>query len=323
MSMTVVFEVLNRVAIDLPILCGGPFKFLQSWLYFPWRIRTVLTLVASTTSSAVSSNSSSGKLFRSSSSVPSVPSGLVMVPLWLLYTMPPLHTILKILQQAPWTPEFAARFAYFHLYMGVLCFIFLLCSVRTNVYFFLIFLSLVPAFSCLAAAFWKLAEGTPEAAAVALKCQHAAGGLVFAVCILGWYLFAVQLLASVDFPINLPVGDLSKFVKGASEKKKTAETKNLMHPERAGTVSKTGRKDRYLPNGEDEVRGEYALVKAQIGVWLQQPHEPVTYINCIEAFHNNIELKTSSIKDPQTDQITVAPDWFSSKRTCDRYFLAQ
>ncbi len=119
-------------------------------------------------------------------------------------------------------PEFAASFAFFHLYMGVLCFIFLLCSVRTNVCFFLIFLSLVPAFSCLAAAFWKIAEATPEAAAVALKCQHAAGGLVFAVCILGWYLFTVQLLASVDFPINLPVGDLSGFVKGASEKKKTA-----------------------------------------------------------------------------------------------------
>lgn len=116
-------------------------------------------------------------------------------------------------------PEFAASFAFFHLYMGLLCFIYLLCSLRTNICFMLIFLSLVPAFGCLAAAFWKIAEATPEAAAVALKCQHAAGGLVFAVCILGWYLFTVQLLASVDFPINLPVGDLSRFIKGASEKK--------------------------------------------------------------------------------------------------------
>jgi succinate-acetate transporter protein len=129
----------------------------------------------------------------------------------------PTHPYLSSLD-----PEFAATFAYFHLYMSLLCFIYLLCSLRTNICFMLIFLSLVPAFSCLAAAFWKIAEATPEAAAVALKCQHAAGGLVFAVSLLGWYLFAVQLLASVDFPINLPVGDLSRFIKGASEKKKTA-----------------------------------------------------------------------------------------------------
>jgi hypothetical protein len=48
--------------------------------------------------------------------------------------------------------------------------------------------------------------------ATALKAQHAAGGLVFAVALLGWYLVFVQLLASVDFPLNLPVGDLSGVV---------------------------------------------------------------------------------------------------------------
>jgi succinate-acetate transporter protein len=118
-------------------------------------------------------------------------------------------------------PEFASTFAFFHLFMGVLCFIFL-CSLRTSICFMLIFMSIMPAFGCLAATCWKIAEATPEAAAIALKCQHAGGGLVFAVCILGWYLFAVQLLASVDFPMNLPVGDLSRFMKGASEKNKTA-----------------------------------------------------------------------------------------------------
>ncbi|KAK5189297.1 hypothetical protein LTR96_010917 [Exophiala xenobiotica] len=108
---------------------------------------------------------------------------------------------------------FASTFAFFHLYMGVLCFIYLLCSLRTNICFVLIFLSLVPAFSLMAATYWQLAEGHGN---TALTCQHAAGGLVFAVCLLGWYLLAAQLLASVDFPINLPVGDLSKVVKGAT-----------------------------------------------------------------------------------------------------------
>ena len=119
-------------------------------------------------------------------------------------------------------PMFLATYAYFLLYMAILCLVYLICSVRTNIAFFLIFLLLVPAFCCLAGAFWLLAEGTTAAAAKALTCQHAAGGLTFAVSLLGWYLFLVQLLASVDFPLNLPVGDLSRFVKGASEKTNTA-----------------------------------------------------------------------------------------------------
>jgi uncharacterized protein len=117
-------------------------------------------------------------------------------------------------------PVFAATFAYFPLYMGLLCFVYLICSLRTNVVFFSIFLLLVPTFTLLAGVFWKIAEGTPEALATALHAQHAAGGLAFAVALLGWYLVFVQLLASVDFPLNLPVGDLSRFIKGASEKAK-------------------------------------------------------------------------------------------------------
>jgi len=128
-------------------------------------------------------------------------------------------------------PEFAASFAFFHLYMALICFVYLICSLRTNLCFMGIFLCLVPTFCCLAAAFWKLAEGSPQAAAVALKCQHAAGGLAFTVCLLGWYLFTVQLLASVDFPVNLPVGDLSVIIKGASDKKKTTPEPK---PERNG-----------------------------------------------------------------------------------------
>jgi|ERR1700733_9713559 uncharacterized protein len=122
--------------------------------------------------------------------------------------------------QSAENPVFTSTFAYFPLYMGLLCLVFLICSVRTNVVLFSIFLLLIPAFTLFAAVFWKIAEGTPESLASALKCQHASGGLVFTVALLGWYLLLVQLLASVDFPLNLPVGDLSRFVKGASEKTK-------------------------------------------------------------------------------------------------------
>jgi uncharacterized protein len=33
-----------------------------------------------------------------------------------------------------------------------------------------------------------------------------------------WYLLAVQLLESVDFPLTLPVGDLSQRIRGKSER---------------------------------------------------------------------------------------------------------
>lgn len=113
------------------------------------------------------------------------------------------------------SPTFLSSFAYFQLYMGVLCFIYLIVSVRTNVCFFMIFLLLVPAFGCLAGYFWNAALGSTSTTLLL-----SAGALTFVVCLLGWYLFLVQLLAAVDFPLNLPVGDMSGLIKGASERQK-------------------------------------------------------------------------------------------------------
>ena len=115
---------------------------------------------------------------------------------------------------------FTSSFAFFPLYMALLYYIYLIYSLRTNVVFFSISLLLGTAFTLLAAVFWKITEGTPEALLTATHVQHGAGGLTFVVSLLGWYLLIVQLLASVDFPLNLPVGYLSRFVKGASEKAK-------------------------------------------------------------------------------------------------------
>ena len=116
-------------------------------------------------------------------------------------------------------PSFAGSFGFFQLYMGVLCLVYLVCALRTNLVFVGIFATLVPAFGCLTGSFWQLEAGN---AASALSLQHAAGGLTFVTCLLGWYLFFIQCLAAVDFPLNLPVGDLSVYIKGASEKAKTA-----------------------------------------------------------------------------------------------------
>ena len=48
--------------------------------------------------------------------------------------------------------------------VGLVCFIFLICSLRTNAVFFLIFFSLVCAFACLAAAYWNLGLAYENAA---------------------------------------------------------------------------------------------------------------------------------------------------------------
>lgn len=67
-------------------------------------------------------------------------------------------------------PGFYASFAFFLVFMGLVCLIFLVCSVRTNVVFMVIFLTLVGAFACLAAAYWNLAlvyENPDNVAAVA------------------------------------------------------------------------------------------------------------------------------------------------------------
>jgi succinate-acetate transporter protein len=85
--------------------------------------------------------------------------------------------------------------------MGILCFVYLICSIRTNLVFFLIFFTLVPAFGLLAGAFLNLAKGHTS---IAAKCQEAAGAFCFVTCLLGWYILMAIMLASVDFPFDLP-----------------------------------------------------------------------------------------------------------------------
>lgn len=111
-------------------------------------------------------------------------------------------------------PVFLSSFAFFLLWMSILSFVYLIVSFRTNVVFVLIFSTLCPMYACLAAGDWHAAQGNADAA---LTLQHAGGALAFMSCLLGWYDFIVLLLLAVDFPLNLPVGDLSRVIKGASE----------------------------------------------------------------------------------------------------------
>jgi uncharacterized protein len=85
--------------------------------------------------------------------------------------------------------------------MGLLCFVYLILALRTNVVFVMIFLTLVCAFSCLAAAFWYTAESN---AGPAGRLVVAGGAFAFVTCACGWYIFFAIMLAALDFPFQLP-----------------------------------------------------------------------------------------------------------------------
>lgn len=119
--------------------------------------------------------------------------------------------------------------------MGIIVFMYLICSIRTNVVFFGIFFLLDVALFLLTGAYWKASHGDLVAfeklsivswrvssdVTTAANEVQATGAFVFTFCILGLYLLFVQLLESVQFPLHLPVGDLS--TKFGNRKPKAAE----------------------------------------------------------------------------------------------------
>jgi len=113
-------------------------------------------------------------------------------------------------------PQFYATFSFFLVAMTILCAVFTVASIRTNMIFFAILLLLVPTFGCLAASFFAVSQGYSSKA---LTLQYAGAGLLFVTSLLGWYIFVALLLLAVDFPFSLPLGDLSTVIKGKTKQK--------------------------------------------------------------------------------------------------------
>ncbi|KAM0325823.1 hypothetical protein ACHAQA_007125 [Verticillium albo-atrum] len=112
------------------------------------------------------------------------------------------------------TRGFNASFGFFLLTMMLLCLVYLICSLRTNIVFFIIFLTLVLAFGLLTGAYWALAADYAGNAAFANKLIVGGGACAFVTCLAGWWIFVAILLAVLEFPVQIPVGDLSQlFVK--------------------------------------------------------------------------------------------------------------
>jgi len=106
-------------------------------------------------------------------------------------------------------PTFNHGIQFYFTFWAILCALYFVASLRTNVVFAYVFATLVMTFSFLAAGYRQAGLGNATRTLTFLKV---AGGFGFANILGGWYLAAVLIFAAVDMPFNLPVGDLSRFL---------------------------------------------------------------------------------------------------------------
>ncbi|KAJ5471013.1 hypothetical protein N7530_008370 [Penicillium desertorum] len=118
------------------------------------------------------------------------------------------------------TESFNASFGFFLVCFNLLCFFYLICAFRTNLVLVYILFTVVIGVGLINADYWYLAM---KETALAEKLQVGGGAVLFAACLGGWYLLFSLLLESVDFPLRLPVGDLSSHVPGLSQLEKASD----------------------------------------------------------------------------------------------------
>ncbi|KIW74492.1 hypothetical protein Z517_12432 [Fonsecaea pedrosoi CBS 271.37] len=104
------------------------------------------------------------------------------------------------------TTGFLAGFGFFLLFMALFCLVCLICSLKLNICLVIIHSTLVICFCLLTGSFWHSAEAGTE---VASKLLIAGGAFGFVSAAAAGYLFLSQMLLTVEFPVSLPVGDLS------------------------------------------------------------------------------------------------------------------
>ncbi|GAB7347860.1 hypothetical protein MBLNU459_g5390t1 [Dothideomycetes sp. NU459] len=113
---------------------------------------------------------------------------------------------------------FYNSFAFFLIFMGVLCFFYMIAALRTNICLVAVLFCFVLTFPLLTAAYFYGAAGE---AALSANCRIAGGAFGFIASMIAWYLWFSMILEAVDWPFTLPVGDLSHLIKGKSERRKT------------------------------------------------------------------------------------------------------
>ncbi|CZT14237.1 related to Y.lipolytica GPR1 protein and Fun34p [Ramularia collo-cygni] len=123
----------------------------------------------------------------------------------------PLNDPLAGIASAEWNANYGLWWVAF----TILMFFYWLCSLRTNVVYALMFTTIFPGVACVAAVFIYAADANAQKAH---DCQVAAGALLFCACVFGWYLFAALILPTVDFPLYIPLGDLTHVVPSLTQR---------------------------------------------------------------------------------------------------------
>ena len=119
-------------------------------------------------------------------------------------------------QQVPDPDAFHNSFPFFLIFMTILCFVYLLCAYRTNIILCYLLVSFIFALPLLASSYWYQAAGYHD---LSTHCRIAAGAIIFAAEMAIWWLFTSMLFDSVDFPVRLPIGNLSERFLTRSERK--------------------------------------------------------------------------------------------------------
>lgn len=95
---------------------------------------------------------------------------------------------------------FFNSFAFFLLFMAVLCFIYMICALRTNVILVFILFCFCFTFPLLSASYWYLTAGH---VAYATNCRIAGGAFAFIASMAGWYLWTVRLACILCYILTL------------------------------------------------------------------------------------------------------------------------
>jgi succinate-acetate transporter protein len=129
------------------------------------------------------------------------------------YTGDPSHHFLSAYADGALSKPWNSGSGHYNVVMAVVSFVFLLGSLRTNVPFVVVFLTLAIVFGFLAAADYQIGyHPDPEGLAYAAKLLKIGGGFGFVSAIMGWYLAIITVCASTGVPCPLPIFDLSQRV---------------------------------------------------------------------------------------------------------------
>jgi len=92
--------------------------------------------------------------------------------------------------------------------LGCALLTFFVFSLRINAVLALIFSGASGACYILAAAYWNMSVQNFD---LAMRLQHVSGGLLFFIGLLAWYATVAIMAKEMEFPVRLPLGDLSRF----------------------------------------------------------------------------------------------------------------